>query len=110
MDKKAEHLFNAFETLRKHANERELPAQLISIFLYIATHDDVRQGDLVEAVGLSPSSVSRCIHWLGPRNTLKRRSGLRWVDIYPDPLNHKRKRVRLTHLGKRILTEITSPR
>ena len=98
-------LFRANEVIRKHANEREFPAQVCSIFLLIAAKGDLRQGDIAEAVGLSAGAVSRNVSWLGPRNTLKRRSGLRWIEIYPDPKNYKRNRVRLTALGRRVVQE-----
>ena len=98
-------LFKATETIRKHANEREFPAQVQSIFLCIASKGDMRQGDIAEITGMSPSSVSRNVSWLGPRNKLKRRDGLKWVEIYEDPQDYKRKRVRLTALGRRIATE-----
>jgi DNA-binding MarR family transcriptional regulator len=100
-------LFKATETIRKHANEREFPAQVQAIFLAIAssTGQDIRQGDIADITGMSPSSISRNVSWLGPRNTLKRRDGLRWVEIYEDPKDYKRKRVRLTALGRRIAAE-----
>lgn len=98
-------LFRAQEIIRKHANEREFPAQVQSIFLCIASHGDMRQGDIAEITGMSPSSVSRNISWLGPRNVLKRRDGLRWIESYTDPDDHKRNRVRLTSLGRRIAHE-----
>ena len=100
-------LFKATETIRKHANEREFPAQVQSVFLAIASskNQDLRQGDLQEICGMSASSVSRNVSWLGPRNKLKRRDGLKWVEIYEDPQDYKRKRVRLTALGRRIASE-----
>ena len=101
-------LFRANEVIRKHANEREFPAQVCSIFLLIAGQGDMRQGDIADATGLSNSAVSRNVSWLGPRNTLKRRSGLRWIEIYPDPKDYKRNRVRLTALGRRVIQEAIS--
>ena len=98
-------LFRANEIIRKHANEREFPAQVTSVFLAIATKGDMRQGDLSAMTGLSKSSVSRNVSWLGPRNALKRRDGLRWIEIYQDPNNHKRNRVRLTALGRQVVAE-----
>ena len=101
--------FQAHEIIRKHANEREFPAQLQSIFLYIATKQDVGQEEIGGAVGISESSVSRNVSWLGPVNKLKRRSGLRWVEIYSDPRPDfwRHKRIRLTALGRQIIKEIS---
>ena len=107
----AKQLLHAHETIRKHANEREFPAQLQSVFLLIASNGgDMAQADIPDALGLSPSSVSRNLSWLGPRNVLKRRAGLRWIEIYQCPKNYKAKRVRLTALGRQIIDEaLASP-
>ena len=102
----AKQLLHAHETIRKHANEREFPAQLQSVFLLIASNGgDMAQADIPVALGLSPSSVSRNLSWLGPRNVLKRRASLRWIEIYQCPKNYKAKRVRLTVLGRQIIDE-----
>ena len=103
-------LLHAHETIRKHANEREFPAQLQSIFLLIASKGgDMAQNDIAPVLGLSASSVSRNLSWLGPRNKLKRRSGLRWIEIYECPKNYKANRVKLTALGRQIIDEAISP-
>ena len=70
---------------------------------------DMSQADIPDALGLSPSSVSRNLSWLGPRNVLKWRAGLRWIEIYQCPKNHKAKRVRLTALGRQLLEEALTP-
>ena len=106
----AKQLLHAHETIRKHANEREFPAQLQSVFLLIASKGgDMAQAEIAYALGLSPSSVSRNLSWLGPRNVLKRRAGLRWIEIYQCPKNFKAKRVRLTALGRQIIDEALAP-
>ena len=102
----AKQLLQAHETIRKHANESEFPAQLQSIFLLIASKGgDMAQVDIAPALGLSASSVSRNLSWLGPLNKLKRRSGLRWIEIYQCPKNYKANRVRLTFRGLQIIKE-----
>lgn len=103
-------LLHAHETIRKHANEREFPAQLQSVFLLIANNGgDMAQADIAPALGLSTSAVSRNLSWLGPRNVLKRRSGLRWIEIYQCPKNYKANRVRLTALGRQVIEEALTP-
>lgn len=104
----ASELFNSIQILRKHSNERELPAQLVASFLFIASQGDCKQADVSEATGCSKSATSRNIYWLGPVNKLKRRSGLRWVAIYEDPENYKANRVKLTALGRQIIQELQS--
>ena len=101
-------LFRANEVLRKHANQREFPAQVVACFLFIATKGDCKQSEVAPALGLSESSASRNISWLGPENKLKRRSGLNWVVRYEDPEDYKANRVKLTPLGRQIVQEITN--
>ena len=100
-------LLHAHETIRKFSNEREFPAQLQAIFLLIGMHGSkgMAQADIAPVLGLSASSVSRNLSWLGPKNKLKRRSGLKWIEIFQCPDNYKANRVKLTALGKVVLDE-----
>ena len=99
-------LFMRFEILRDRANEPELPAQLVSTFLYIASRGDVRQAEISIATGISKSATSRNVSWLGPRNKLKRRDGLKWVTVYQDPTNWRANRIKLTPLGQDVADAI----
>tara|TARA_Y100001938_G_scaffold48727_1_gene67821 strand:+ start:430 stop:741 length:312 start_codon:yes stop_codon:yes gene_type:complete len=90
----------AFEVLR--ATEREFPAQLVSTFLYVATHNGCRQEDLMEATSMSSSSVSRNVNWLGPKHRLKDREGLKWIYREVDPIDPKRYRLFLSRKGEQI--------
>ena len=65
--------------LMRSTGEREFPAQLMSVFLWIAAHNGCKQANVIKNCGLAPSSVSRCITWLGPRHRLEHRSGLKLV-------------------------------
>ena len=85
--------------LLRSTGEREFPAQLMSVFFWIAAHDGCRQEDLASACSLSPSSVSRCVTWLGPRHRLEHRSGLKLVRRERDPDNYKAWRLYLTPKG-----------
>ncbi len=93
-------MFMAFEVLR--ATEREFPAQLVSTFLYVATHNGCRQEDLMEATSMSSSSVSRNVNWLGPKHRLKDREGLKWIYREVDPIDPKRYRLFLSRKGEQI--------
>lgn len=86
--------------LLRSTGEREFPAQLMSVFFWIAAHDGCKQEDLVKACNLSPSSVSRCVTWLGPRHRLEHRSGLKLVRRERDPDNYKAWRLYLTPKGE----------
>lgn len=91
--------FNVVELFRS-TGEREFPAQLMSVFLWIAAHDGCKQEWLPEAVTMSASSVSRCVTWLGPQHRLEHRSGLKLVRRERDPDNYKAYRLYLTPKGK----------
>ncbi len=91
--------FYIVELLRS-TGEREFPAQLMQVFFWIAAHNGCKQEDLVKACGLSPSSVSRNVTWLGPQHRLEHRSGLRLVRRERDPDNYKAWRLYLTPKGE----------
>ena len=86
--------------LLRSTGEREFPAQLMSIFFWIAAHNGCKQEDLVKACNMSASSVSRCVTWLGPRHRLEHRSGLKLVRRERDPKNYKAWRLYLTPKGE----------
>ena len=96
--------FYIIELLRS-TGEREFPAQLMSIFFWIAAHDGCRQEDLAKACNMSTSSVSRCVTWLGPRHRIETRSGLKLVKRERDPNNHRAWRLFLTPKG-RVFTNL----
>ena len=91
--------------LLRSTGEREFPAQLMSCFYWIAAHDGCKQEDVAKAINMSPSSVSRCVTWLGPQHRLEHRSGLKLVRRERDPDNYKAYRLYLTPKGK-IFTNI----
>ena len=96
--------FYVVELLRS-TGEREFPAQLMSIFFWIASHDGCRQEDLVKHCNVSVASVSRNVTWLGPRHRYDHRSGLKLVRRERDPQNHRAWRLYLTPRGK-IFTQL----
>lgn len=99
------HLYRAYlvmELLRS-TGEREFPLQLASIFFWIASHNGGKQEAVAKAVGMSPSSVSRCITWLGPKHRLEHRSGLNLVRREQDPDNYRAWRLYLTPKGEQFV-------
>ena len=94
-------MYMAFEVLR--AKEREFPAQLVSTFLYIASHNGCRQEDLMDGTSMSSSSVSRNVTWLGPRHRLGK-EGLKLVYREIDPDDPKRYRIYLSRKGEQMAT------
>ena len=91
--------FMIVELLRS-TGEKEFPAQLMSIFFWIAAHNGCKQEDLIKECNISKSSVSRCVTWLGPRHRLEHRSGLKLVRRERDPDNWRGWRLYLTPKGE----------
>lgn len=94
--------FYVVELLRS-TGEKEFPAQLMSCFLWIASHNGCKQEDLQKACSISPGAVSRNVTWLGPRHRLSHRSGLKLVRREVDPDNYKAWRLYLTPRGEIFL-------
>ena len=91
--------FMAVELMRS-TGEHEFPAQLMSIFFWIAAHDGCKQQDIAKECNISTSSVSRNVTWLGPRHRFEHRSGLKLIRKERDPDNYKAYRLFLTPRGK----------
>jgi DNA-binding MarR family transcriptional regulator len=87
----------------RSTGEREFPMQLASALFFVMAHDGCRQEDLIQATGMSASSVSRCVSWLGAHHRLDHRSGLRVVRRERDPDDPKRWRLYLTPKGHQWL-------
>lgn len=102
--------FYVVELLRS-TGEREFPAQLMSVFFWIAAHNGCKQADVIKHCNLAPSSVSRCITWLGPRHRLEHRSGLKLVRRERDPDDWRAWTLHLTPRGEifvQILEQFSS--
>jgi len=98
----------AFRTLLKALDEfRKLdpvmPAQTMAHFLAVADRapEEISMGELAEAIGLSQSSTSRNIAYLG-KTWKPGVAGLDLVEAFEDPMERRRKLVRLTPKGKRV--------
>lgn len=92
--------------LMRSTGEREFPAQLMAVLLWIGAHNGCKQEDLVKNCRMSASSVSRSVTWLGPRHRLEHRSGLRFVIRQRDPANHRAWRLYLTPKGQLFVDAI----
>ena len=86
--------------------EREVPAQLISVFLYVATHQGCHKQALEEDLNIKTSSSSRLIDWLGKRHTLSSKPGLELVETYKDDGNWRRLCLRLTRRGEQLVDQL----
>ena len=94
----------AFERLR--TLDREMPGQVVSTFLYIASHDPCHKQAIEEDLVHTTASCSRNIDLLCERQRYKNREGLHLVEKYRDPSNARRFLVRLTPKGIALIKSI----
>lgn len=103
-------LMDVIEVFR--AMDREVPAQVISTFLYVAAHNPCHaqslQLDLItenakgEPVPMTPSAVSRNTDWLSEQHRLGK-PGLNLIHKEVDPSNRRRQILRLTPKGVKLV-------
>lgn len=99
-DVSMEKLLRAIELFRMH--DPEMPAQVISVFLYIASHDDcskVQIQDKEVGLNMSSASASRNTDWLSHKHRLPNKKGLCWVDKYRDSTDMRRQVLKLSPEG-----------
>ena len=106
-------LQQVFILIKSH--EREFPAQLALIFFHICSHEGTHNKEIAKALGMTSSSVSRNIKWLGPRHRLGK-EGLKLVyQTHVRTYNNKTSKtlhVFLTEKGKetaRLIRKIMYP-
>ena len=85
--------------------DRELPAQIISTFLYVARHDPCHKQAIEEDLNHTTASCSRNLDWLAGRTRFKK-AGLQLVEKYRDPGNGRRFMCRLTPKGQSLARDI----
>ena len=85
--------------------DREVPAQVITTFLYIAAHDNCHKQALEEDLNFTTASSSRNTSWLSDQHRLNK-PGLGLIIKKPDPTNGRRLTLRLTNKGKALVTQI----
>lgn len=97
--------------------DREVPAQVISTFLYVASHspchaqalaqDLTYENEKGEPVPMSPSAVSRNTDWLSDKHRLGK-PGLNLIQKEVDPSNRRRQILRLTLKGEKLAKDLRS--
>lgn len=101
LEKECEFLLKAIERFREI--DAEMQAQSIAVLLKVAKHPvPIKMADIAEELGLSQSTVSRNVAYLGDWNRHKTK-GHGLLEAYEDPMERRRKLVRLTAKGKRFL-------
>ena len=87
--------------------DSEIQAQSMAVLLKVAKHPvPIKMAEIAEELGLSQSTVSRNVAYLGDWNRHKTK-GHELVEAFEDPMERRRKLVRLTAKGKRFVNELT---
>ena len=100
-------LLKIIEEMRKF--DSQIEAQAIAIFFYIGIHAQqggVRMQKIAEELDIAQSSVSRNVYKLGDVNRHKK-PGIGLLIAFEDPMERRRKLVRLTSKGKRVFHTLT---
>jgi DNA-binding MarR family transcriptional regulator len=101
-------LLKIIEEMRKF--DTQIEAQAIAVFLFVAVHggrDGVAMQTISEELDISQSSVSRNAYKLGDVNRHKK-IGVGLLETFEDPMERRRKLVRLTAKGKRVHSTLLS--
>ena len=96
-------LAQAIEHLRTF--DKEIPAQVIATFLYVASHDDCNKIDLEKALAFSTASGSRNTDWLSEFHRLNK-AGLGLITKYRDPTNRRRQILKLSPKGRILVQQL----
>ena len=96
-------LLHAFDLLR--TLDREMPGQVVSAFLYIASHNPCHKQALEEDLGFETSSGSRTTSWLSDYHRLGK-PGLGLIKKYKDPTNWRRVLLKLTPKGETLIKQM----
>jgi DNA-binding MarR family transcriptional regulator len=85
--------------------DREVPAQVIMTFLYIAAHDNCHKQALEEDLDMTTASSSRNTDWLSDQHRLNK-PGLGLIIKKQDPANRRRITLCLSNKGRTLIALI----
>ena len=106
-DRRLNLLLTAWESLRQQ--HREIPAQAVTVLLYVASHNPCHKQAIEEDCSLTTASCSRMITFLtGGKRPGVQRNDLRLIERYTDPGNGRRHMCKLTPKGEQFITIIKS--
>lgn len=85
--------------------DQQIPAQVLSVFFYVASHDGCSTNRMPEELGLAQSSISRCTDWLSDYHRLGK-PGMGLIVKKKDPYDSRLRRVYLTDKGRNVINQI----
>jgi DNA-binding MarR family transcriptional regulator len=101
-------LLKIIEEMRKF--DTQIEAQAVAVFFFVAIHggkEGVSMQTISEELDIAQSSVSRNVYKLGDINRHKK-IGIGLLEAFEDPMERRRKLVRLTSKGKRVHSTLLS--
>ena len=104
-DAQIERLLEAMDLLR--LMDSEMPAQLVSCLLYIASHKNCHKQAMEDYLNISTASGSRNTDWLSNKHRLGK-PGLNLIIKERDPSNGRRLVLKLTNKGEQLIKQIRS--
>ena len=95
---------SAFEQIR--LLDREMPGQVVSCFLYVASHDGCHKQAMEQELGLTTASSSRNTDILSKGRLGREAEGLDLITKEVDPANRRRQTLKLTPRGKSLAQQM----
>ena len=100
-------MLSVVETLR--VLDVEMPAQVISCFLFVASRDNgCTTAELQEELGLTASSMSRCTTWLTGQHRSNPARGLNLITKEVYQVNKRLRYLRLTQQGRNLAKQLST--
>ena len=93
--------------LDRNSKSHELPIQVVSLFLYIASRNNCNKQDAEDHLTMSKASASRNTDWLS-RTHYNGRPGLNLIRKEVDPYDRRKSTLRLTRKGRDLVEKLTS--
>tara|TARA_A200000159_G_scaffold145046_1_gene150385 strand:+ start:268 stop:699 length:432 start_codon:yes stop_codon:yes gene_type:complete len=93
--------------LDRESKSHELPIQVVSLFLYIASRNNCNKQSAEDALLMSKASASRNTDWLS-RTHYNGRPGLNLIRKEVDPFDRRKSTLRLTRKGRDLVEKLTS--
>lgn len=85
--------------------DHQIPAQVLSVFFYVAAHDGCLTSGMAGELNIAQSSISRCTDWLSDYHRLGK-PGMGLVVKKKDPYDSRLRRVYLTDKGQSLVNQI----
>ena len=85
--------------------DREVPAQVLATFFYVAAHDNCHKQAVEEDLNLTTAAGSRCTEKLTDESWVKK-PGLDLIIKEQDPTNRRRQQLRLTPKGRALIKQV----